>query len=349
MLVLGIETSCDETALALVEDGRRVLVSLVHSQIEKHKSWGGVIPELASRLHLELINTLWQDLQKEAKSKFNLTVNDIDLVAVTSEPGLLGSLLVGINFAHTLSWIHTKPCLEVNHLYGHIAASFLETDLEPPFLALLASGGHSQIILLRSYNNYQILAETVDDAAGEAFDKVARLMSLEYPGGPAIDKLASTINHCRTSFPEIQDPQIINGNYYFPIPKVKNDNFSFSGIKTAVLRIKNKLGEEKFFQDRTQIARAFQNAVANIFITKLKKFSEEYSTKNIVLVGGVASNSALRLAARESFPEDEYQLYIPKPEYCTDNAAMIAITAHYKYLAGEFADLDISPSAKATW
>jgi N6-L-threonylcarbamoyladenine synthase len=188
MLVLGIETSCDETAIAVVEDGRKVIANQVLTQIFKHQVWGGVIPEVASRLHLEHINDLLEEALKEAK----LSMHDIDTIAVTSGPGLTGSLMVGVNVAKILSWVHNKPLVEINHLYGHVSANFIDTDLEPPFICMLASGGHTQVIEMSSYTDMKILGETIDDAAGEAFDKVARLMGLPYPGGPELDRLAQS-------------------------------------------------------------------------------------------------------------------------------------------------------------
>lgn len=315
MLVLGIETSCDETAVAVVEDGRKCLSSKIFSQIFKHKEWGGVIPEVASRMHLETINRLIGETLKEA----NLTIQDIDRIAVTQGPGLIGSLMIGFNVGKILSWLHHKPLIPINHLYGHICANFLETELEAPFVCMLASGGHTQIIAMHDYTNMQIMGETVDDAAGEAFDKVARLMNLPYPGGPHLDKLAQSV--------AANDAN----KYKFPIPRVNDFNFSFSGLKTAVLRLKEKIGTEIWEQDKALIAHAFQECVARTLLDKVILASEQVNLKSIVLAGGVAANSAIRARFKEYFcAEKDYSLIIPSLKFCTDNAAMIASAGYFQ-------------------
>ncbi|MBT6842269.1 MAG: tRNA (adenosine(37)-N6)-threonylcarbamoyltransferase complex transferase subunit TsaD [Candidatus Melainabacteria bacterium] len=319
MLVLGIETSCDETALAIVEDGRKVIANKVYSQIAKHRNWGGVIPELASRLHLDVIN----DLLAELFADCDLSMEDVQTIAVSSGPGLVGSLMVGANLAKVLAWLYNKPLVEVNHLHGHVCANFLDSDLKPPFLCMLASGGHTQIIEMQSYTNMKILAETVDDAAGEAFDKVARLMGLHYPGGPEIDRLAQ--GHCE---PERRGNPELN-RYQFPVAMPKSLDFSFSGLKTAVLRLKEKIGDETWEKDKAAIAHAFQETVAKTFYKKTLAVSQQTDITKIVLAGGVSANTAVRRLFKEKFSQEPYELVIPGLAYCTDNAAMIASAGFY--------------------
>jgi N6-L-threonylcarbamoyladenine synthase len=331
MLILGIESSCDETAIAIVKDGRKVISNQIFSQISKHQEWGGVIPELASRMHLEVIN----DLLKTSLEQAQLTMEDISAIAVTQGPGLLGSLLVGINFAKTLAWIYDKPLIPVNHLHGHICANFLNTDdLVPPFLCLLASGGHTQIIHVKDYDNYQILGETIDDAAGEAFDKVARLMKLAYPGGPEIDKLASTASDNLVSDHDparFNSTAIKHGKYIFPVAKVGAIDFSFSGLKTSVLRLKEKIGEDIWERDKPKIARAFQESITKTFLKKIKDaLTNLQNETTIVIAGGVAANTELRKQFKKEFSDaNGYKLIIPDLQYCTDNAAMIASAGYF--------------------
>lgn len=313
MLVLGVETSCDETALAIVEDGRKVHANKVLSQIAKHQDWGGVIPELASRLHLEAINDLMSKLFEDC----DYSMHDIDAIAVSSGPGLVGSLMVGANFAKVLSWIYNKDLIEVNHLHGHVCANFIDSDLEPPLLCMLASGGHTQIIKMQSYTEMTILAETVDDAAGEAFDKVARLMGLAYPGGPYLDKLASS---CQDKVP---------AEYKFPVAMPKSLDFSFSGLKTAVLRLKEKIGDKTWERDKALIAKSFQETVAKTFYRKTLAASEATGINRIVLAGGVSANSSVRKIFQEKFNGAGFELVVPSLKYCTDNAAMVASAGYF--------------------
>ena len=329
MIVLGIETSCDETAVALVEDGRKVLLNLVYSQIAKHRQWGGVIPELASRLHLETINLLLKEAHELVPMK------EVDLIGVTQGPGLLGSLLIGMNTAKTLAWVHDKPLVAVNHLHGHVCANFIDSDLEPPFLCLLASGGHTQIIRMDTYTDFKILGETVDDAAGEAFDKVARLMDLPYPGGPHLDKLAQTLdNNFPGSMPSPHGTtalgldQGVVPSYHFPVAKVEGLDFSFSGLKTAVLRFKQKISDNEWQVNKAHIAKAFQDCVAKTFLEKVKKAAQDTGLQQIVLAGGVAANSAIRKIFQQKFA-DSHKLIFPPLKYCTDNAVMIASAAYF--------------------
>ncbi len=316
MLILGIESSCDESAAAVVKDGREVISNYLHSQIEDHKDWGGVIPEFASRLHYKKINKVIERTLTDVK----LSLSDIDAIAVTHGPGLIGSLLVGMNVAKTLAWVHNKPLIPVNHLMGHICANFLDSDIEPPFICLLASGGHTQIIQVNNYNDMGIIGETIDDAAGEAFDKVARLLDLPYPGGPELDKLAQEFN-----FKE----SVYKGKYKFPIPKVKELKFSFSGLKTSVLRLKEKLDESEWQENKTEIAFAFQDCVAQVLKRKIESALENSDINQVIIAGGVAANSRIR----KIFNEINIKIVMPDLKYCTDNAAMIASAGHYKYLS----------------
>ena len=346
MKILGIETSCDETAIAIVEDGRRIITNQVYSQILKHQEWGGVIPELASRMHLDIIN----DLLEKTFQDSELSIKDIDAIAVTQGPGLMGSLLVGINVAKVLAWIHNKPLIPVNHLHGHICANYLETDLQPPFLCLLASGGHTQIIHVKDYTDYEILGETVDDAAGEAFDKVARLMNQPYPGGPEIDKLAQTAKDTQVSDSNADRfgaTAIKHGRYVFPVARAPGMDFSFSGIKTSVLRLKEKIGDGLWEKDKAKIARAFQESVTKTFLKRTKEalavitnnYTDTLETglprfarndNTIVIAGGVAANSEFRKRFTKEFSkENGFNLVLPNLEYCTDNAAMIASAGYF--------------------
>ena len=318
MLILGIESSCDESAAAVVKDGREVISNYLHSQIEDHKDWGGVIPEFASRLHYKKINNVISKTLSDA----NLSLNEIDAIAVTHGPGLIGSLLVGMIVAKTLAWVHNKPLVPVNHLMGHICSNFLDSDIEPSFICLLASGGHTQIVRVNSYSEMVISGETIDDAAGEAFDKVARLLDLPYPGGPELDRLAQGFNFSES---------VYKGKYKFPIPKVKELNFSFSGLKTSVLRLKEKLCEAEWSENRTEIAFAFQDCVAQVLKKKIETAIEDSGIEQVIIAGGVAANSRIR----KIFNEMNIKVTMPSLKYCTDNAAMIASAGYYKYLSSQ--------------
>ena len=320
--LLAIETSCDETAVAIVEDKSKILANVLASQIDFHKKYGGVVPEIASRKHLELLPYLLEEALLISK----LDLKNIDVVAVTKGPGLVGALLVGISFAKSLAYSLKKPLIGVNHLIGHISAVFLSyPDLKPPLVLLLVSGGHTQIIYMDERMKMKILGRTRDDAAGEAFDKVARLLELNYPGGPEIDKLAR------------------NGNpntYHFPRALMNKDNydFSFSGLKTS---IKYFLKDNKDAK-KEDIAASFQEAIVDVLLFKTFKAAKEYGVQRIALVGGVAANSRLRERAFELAKEKRIELYIPDLKYCTDNAAMIARAAWMKYEKGEFDDLSLN-------
>jgi N6-L-threonylcarbamoyladenine synthase len=336
MLVLGIETSCDETAAAIVKDGRTIIANKVYTQTLAHQKWGGVVPELASREHLLFINQIIEESLKEAQLK----VKDLDLIAVTQGPGLLGSLLVGINTAKTLSWLYNKEIIAVNHLHGHICANYLESEFEPPFLCLLVSGGHTQIIKVNDYTDYEILGESIDDACGEAFDKVAKLLDLAYPGGPELDKLAQSAQDTFVSDDQAEAKSILHSRYTFPIAQVGEFDFSFSGLKTAVLRLKQSISEELWQKDKAKIALAFQQTVSKTLLRKVKKASEKTGFKKIVIAGGVAANSTLRAEFEKEFSlKNGFQLSKPELRFCTDNAAMIASAGYFKYQKQKQADL----------
>ena len=307
MIILGLESSCDETAAAIVKDGREVLANVVSSQIKIHEKFGGVIPEVAAREHLNAINLVIKEAYKQAE----ITPNEIDAFASTVGPGLVGCLLVGMNAAKTLSLVHNKPYLGVNHLNAHVCANFIDTDLKPPFVCLLVSGGHSQIIYVEDYDKQEILASTIDDAVGEVYDKVARLCSIPYPGGILLDKMAANGNKNAFNFPEA---------------KVKKDEFSFSGLKTAVLREVKKFQPEEL--PKEDIAASFQYRIADTLIKKTLNFANKLNCKNIALAGGVAANSELR-KKMEELKQKGYNTYAPQLKYCTDNASMVASCAYF--------------------
>jgi len=320
--LLAIETSCDETAIAILEDKDRIIANVLASQIEFHKKYGGVVPEIASRKHLEILPYLLD----EALEQSQLDLKMIDAIAVTSGPGLVGALLVGIAFAKSLAYSLKKPLIGVNHLLGHISAVFLSyPQLTPPIIFLLASGGHTQIIYMNEKMEMEILGKTRDDAAGEAFDKVARILELGYPGGPKIDRLSKKGNPNMYEFPRA----LMNENNY---------DFSFSGLKTSV---------KYFLQDnqnarKEDIAASFQEAVVDVLLHKTIKAAKKYRIEKIAIVGGVAANSRLREKAIEISKTEGFEIYIPDFEYCTDNAAMIARAAWIKYEKGEFDDLSLN-------
>jgi len=327
MLVLGIETSCDETAIAIVADGRRILSNVVSSQVELHAEYGGVVPELASRRHVEAIIPVLD----EALGRASISLAEIEGVAVTYGPGLAGALLVGVNFAKALAHALSRPLIAVNHLEGHIYASWLERETEPefPLLALIVSGGHSDVVLMAGHGQYRRLGETVDDAAGEAFDKVARLLGLGFPGGPAIDRLAAT-----AASPSLRLPRARLERPY---------DFSFSGLKTKVQRIAR--GEEGAPSERAELAAAFQESVVDSLVTKALQAASDHGASEIILSGGVAANSLLRASLAERSP---LPVVVPEPALCTDNGAMIAAAAWRRLQAGETAglDLDVEPGLR---
>ena len=322
-VIMAIESSCDETACAIVKGGREVLANVVASQIKIHEAYGGVIPEIAAREHLEAINVVIDEAFKQA----NLKGDDITAFAGTVGPGLVGCLLVGLNAAKSLALAYDKPFIGVNHLNAHLAANFIDTELEPPFIALLVSGGHTQIIKASSYSDLEIIGETIDDAVGEAYDKVARLIGLPYPGGPKLDKLAQEGNPHAFKLPEA---------------KVGGYDFSFSGLKTAVLRlVKSFDGKEMPVND---ICASFQECVSSTLFKKVKRALEETGYKQVVLAGGVAANSEIRRKIF-SLKEEGYSVYAPIMKYCTDNASMVASSAYF--FNNTFDDIDIEVFSRA--
>ncbi|MCD7879280.1 MAG: tRNA (adenosine(37)-N6)-threonylcarbamoyltransferase complex transferase subunit TsaD [Candidatus Gastranaerophilales bacterium] len=319
-IIFAIESSCDETAAAIVTNGREVISNIVASQIKTHIEFGGVVPEVAAREHLEAINLVIARAFETADIK----ADKITAFAATVGPGLVGSLLVGLNAGKALSIAYDKPFIGVNHLNAHVCANFLNTDLEPPFVALLISGGHTQIIEVKSYTEQNIIGETIDDAIGEAYDKVARLIGLPYPGGVNLDKLAQTGNPYAFKLPEAK----LNSEY----------DFSFSGLKTASLQLIQKLKKESVDLPKADIAASFQENVSSLLLKKTKKAADNINAKTIVLAGGVAANSEIR---KKFFALEKsgYKIYAPEMKYCTDNAAMIASSAYF--LANTMDSLEI--------
>lgn len=322
-IIMALESSCDETACAIVKGGREVLANVVASQIKIHEAYGGVIPEIAAREHLEAVNVVIEETFKQA----NLKGEDITAFAGTVGPGLVGCLLVGLNATKSLALAYDKPFIGVNHLNAHLAANFIDTELEPPFIALLVSGGHTQIIKVSSYSDLEIIGETIDDAVGEAYDKVARLIGLPYPGGPKLDKLAQEGNPHAFKLPEA---------------KVGGYDFSFSGLKTAVLRlVKSFDGKEMPVND---ICASFQECVSSTLFKKIKRALEETGYKQVVLAGGVAANSEIRKKIF-SLKEEGYAVYAPIMKYCTDNASMVASSAFF--FNNTFDDIDVEVFSRA--
>lgn len=311
MKILAIETSCDETAIAVVEDGRNILSNVVYTQIDIHTKYGGVVPEVASREHIAKITYVIDSCLKQA----NMTLNDIDKVAVTKTPGLIGSLMVGINTAKTISLCYNKPLIEVNHIHGHIYANYLVEDFKFPLLALVVSGGHTELVLMKDHMNFEILGETLDDAVGEAYDKVARVVNVGYPGGPIIDKMA----HMGT--PRYKLPHILLGKDSY--------DFSFSGLKSAVINLYHNTKQRNEELDYNDLAASFQEAVVDVLVTKTKKAALEYNVKQVIIAGGVAANKGLREGMQKALDEVNIPLTVPPIKYCTDNAAMIAACAYF--------------------
>ena len=322
IICLAIESSCDETSVAVVKNGREVLSNIISSQIEIHKKFGGVVPEVASRKHVEAINLVIE----EALVKANVSFDDIDIVGVTQGPGLIGALLVGLSAAKGLAYALNKPLIPVNHIKGHIFANFISNkDLEPPFICMVVSGGHTHLINVKSYNEFEILGKTMDDAIGEAFDKVSRAIGLGYPGGPLIDKMAKEGNDiCK-----------------FPRPLFDNYNFSFSGVKTAVINYINKNKDA----DVKDICRSFEEAVTDVVVINSEKAINEFKVDKFALAGGVAANSMLREKLASMCNKNNVKFYKPDIILCTDNAAMIGCAAYYDYLNGKVADMDINAIA----
>lgn len=317
-LILAIESSCDETAASVVKNGRCVLSNIISSQIAIHTLYGGVVPEIASRKHIEKINQVVEAALKEA----DVTLDDIDAIGVTYGPGLVGALLVGVAEAKAIAYAKKKPLVGVHHIEGHVSANYIEhPDLEPPFLCEIISGGHTHLVIVKDYGSFEILGRTRDDAAGEAFDKVARAIGLGYPGGPKIDKLAKEGNPHAIDFPRAH---MEDAPY----------DFSFSGVKSAVLNHLNKCrmtGEPIVEAD---IAASFQQAVVDVLVDNAIRAAKDYHMDRLAIAGGVASNGALRAAMEAACEKEGIRFYRPSPIFCTDNAAMIGMAAYYEYQKG---------------
>lgn len=331
IITLGIESSCDETAAAVLRGGRTVLSNIISSQIDVHKAFGGVVPEIASRHHLDNINRVVDQAMKEA----NVTWEEVDLIGVTYGPGLVGALLIGLSTAKAYALALGKPLVGVHHIEGHISANFIdEPDLKPPFIALIISGGHTSIVDVEGYGVMQVLGQTRDDAAGEAYDKVARILGLGYPGGPLIDKIAKGGNREAVEFKRVfLDKDTLD--------------FSFSGIKTGVMNYINnekQAGREISIPD---VAASFQEAVLDVVVAKAVGAAVEGGKDKLVVAGGVAANTRLRERLREACGEKEIDLHIPSPLLCTDNAAMIASAAYYRYKGGRIDNLSLDAVAQA--
>ncbi len=331
--ILGIESSCDETAAAIIQNGK-ILANIIANQ-DIHKAYGGVVPELASRAHQQNI----VPVVSEALKKAGITKKEISGVAFTRGPGLLGALLVGTSFAKAFAMGLNIPLIEVNHMHAHILAHFIEEkerSKKPsfPFLCLTVSGGHTQIVLIKDFFEVEVLGETIDDAAGEAFDKVAKIMGLPYPGGPLVDKYAKKGNA---------------NKYKFPHPNAPGLNFSFSGLKTSFLYfIKEQVKNNPLFieQKKEDICASIQAVIVAILISKLKKAAQQTGIREIAIAGGVSANTGLRMALEKEEKESGWNIFIPKFEYCTDNAAMIAVAGYYKFLKKDFADQHVSAAAR---
>lgn len=324
--ILAIETSCDETAAAVVKNGREIRSNIIFSQIELHKFYGGVVPEIASRKHIEKINQVIMEALKTAEAD----LQDIDAIGVTYGPGLVGALLVGVAEAKAISFATKKPLVGIHHIEGHISANYIENkELKPPFLCLVVSGGHTHLVIVKDYGEYEIIGRTHDDAAGEAFDKVARAIGLGYPGGPKIDVLSKEGNKEAIVFPRAQ----IEGSPY---------DFSFSGLKSAVLNHLN-LQEMKHLEiNCADIAASFQNAVVDVLVIKTIMAAKDFNMVQVAIAGGVAANSSLREAMAAACRKNGLDFCYPSPIYCTDNAAMIGTAAYYEYLKGSRSGYDLN-------
>lgn len=319
IIILGIESSCDETSVAIVKNGREVLSNVINTQISIHELYGGVVPEIASRNHVENISPVMKEALKEA----NIKIDDVDGIACTYGPGLVGALLVGVSYAKALSYAANKPLIGVNHIQGHIAANYITyKDLKPPFLTLLISGGNTQLVLVKDYTEFEILGKTRDDAVGEAFDKIARVIGLGYPGGPKMDKLA------QDGTPNIDLPKV----------HIEGLDFSFSGLKTAISNLHHKTPDI----NKADLAASFEKDVAEILLDNTKKAVKATNINKIALAGGVSANSYIRKAFKELEEKENIEIYYPELKLCTDNAAMIASAGYYNFLKGNFSDLKLN-------
>ena len=324
--ILGIESSCDETAAAVVRNGRELLSNVISSQIDTHTKFGGVVPEVASRKHIEVVNSVVE----EALEKSGMTLDDIDAIGVTYGPGLVGALLVGLQYAKGLSYSTNKPLIGVNHIEGHISANFIEhKELQPPFVCLVVSGGHTFIVNMEDYGKFEVLGQTRDDAAGEAYDKIARAIGLGYPGGPKIDKISKEGNENAIKFPK--------ANFH-----EDTLDFSFSGVKSAVLNYINNASMKGETINRADVAASFQKAVVDVLVENVMTACKKKNVDKIVVAGGVASNSKLRYRLIEEGNKRNINVLFPSPILCTDNAAMIASAAYFEFLKGNVASLDLN-------
>lgn len=323
-IILGIESSCDETAVAIVRNGREILSNVVASQIETHTLYGGVVPEIASRQHVEQITVVLEAAFQEA----GVTWDEIDAIAVTEGPGLVGALLVGVNAAKALAFAKNKPLIGAHHIAGHIYANRLETEFEFPLLALIVSGGHTELVLMREHGVYELIGETLDDAAGEAYDKVARILGVPYPGGPGIDKLAAKGN------PSIDFPRAWLGKDSF--------DFSFSGLKSAVINYVHNVKQRDGLLVNEDIAASFQASVVEVLTEKTYEAAKKYGVKQVIVAGGVAANSGLRAAIGERFQGADIPVFFPAISLCTDNAAMIAAVGSILFEQEKFAGWDLN-------
>ena len=321
--ILSIESSCDETSIAIVKNGHECVALTVLTQMDTHAEFGGVVPEIASRMHTENITMVLDETLKKAK----MSVNDVDAIAVSYKPGLLGSLLVGIEFAKTLSYVYKKPLIGVNHLIGHIYANNLEDNLEFPLLSLVVSGGHTELVIMKNDYEFELLGSTLDDAIGEAYDKVARVLGFKYPGGPNVEKAA------------------LEGKNTYKLPKPVDDdsyNFSYSGLKSSIINLVNTEKMKGHELNINDLACSFQTAAVDELSRKLGLALEKTAIKNVVIAGGVSANVFLRNEIKRICDKYEAKLYIPRMLYCTDNAAMIGAAAYPLFLKGEFKDLDLN-------
>lgn len=329
MKILAIESSCDETAAAVVEDGRKVLSSVIASQVEEHRLYGGVVPEIASRRHAEAIVPVVSQSLEQAQ----LTLSDIDAIAVTYAPGLIGALLVGVNFAKGLALSTGLPLIPTHHLRSHIASNYITNpDLKPPFLCLVVSGGHSHIVLVEDYTKMKIIGRTRDDAAGEAFDKAARTMGMPYPGGIALDKVAESGNPHAFKLPR---PVVHDAPY----------DFSFSGLKTAVINLIHNAAQKGQELNKADVCASFRYAVVDCLTTNFLKAAQDLNINRLVIAGGVSANSLLRSTLERECRERGYELYMPDKSLCGDNAAMVGSQGYYEYLSGNVADTDLNAYA----
>ncbi len=330
--ILGIETSCDETSAAVVVNGRKILSNVISSQIDLHKKFGGVVPEIASRKHVELVLPVINQALDDA----DISLEQVDVIGVTYGPGLVGALLVGLSAAKGLAYAAGKPLVGVHHIEGHIAANYLENDvLEPPFVCLVVSGGHSHIVYVADYNQFEIMGQTRDDAAGEAFDKIARAIGLGYPGGPVIDAEAAKGNSKAVEFPRVH---FNDGSL----------DFSFSGLKTAVLNYVHGMNQKKIPVDTSDVCASFQQAVVDVLVGNTMEAAAKKGVKRVALAGGVAANSQLRRDMKSAVEQSGMEMFYPSPILCTDNAAMIGSAAYYEFERGYVSSLDLNavPSLK---